>query len=106
MTSILKARRAGIFVDWQFENGQSSVRSGIIGRLTEYTAPTGLDFILDYGSTEMPRLRRSETEAQSFAERCFDLFLLFVQLTLGFFNLCQLLPKKLNVLLKIFELRP
>jgi hypothetical protein len=25
--------------------------------LTEYAAPTGLDFILDYGSTEMPRLR-------------------------------------------------
>ena len=33
------------------------MRSGIIGRLTEYAAPTGLDFILDYGSTEMPRLR-------------------------------------------------
>jgi hypothetical protein len=97
---------AGIFVDWHSENGQSSVRSDIFGKLTEYAAPTGLDFILGFGSTEMPRLRRSEAETQSFAERCFDLFLLFVQLTLGFFNLCQLLPQKLNVLLKVFELRP
>jgi hypothetical protein len=39
MTSILKARRAGIFVDWYFENGQSSVRSDIIRKLTEYAAP-------------------------------------------------------------------
>jgi hypothetical protein len=54
--------------------------------LAEYAGPPGLDYVLSCGSTNMPRLRCSETETQSFAERCFDLLLLFVQITVTAFG--------------------
>jgi hypothetical protein len=54
-TDFLKPVRAGIFVASPSTNGQSSVRSDIIGH-EEYAAPTGLKFILVWGSTNMPRL--------------------------------------------------
>ena len=54
-----KARRAGIFVDWQITNDKAP--SGATS--SEYAAPTGLKLCLGCGSTKMPR-RRRWTEAK------------------------------------------
>ena len=54
-TRIFQARRAGIFVVYGFKTNQAPSRSDIIG----ICRPTGLDMVLDFGSTNMPRRRRS-----------------------------------------------
>jgi hypothetical protein len=56
ITNFFKPVRAGIVVASPATNGQSSVRSDIIGMWTEDAAPTGLKIVLVLGSTNMPRL--------------------------------------------------
>jgi hypothetical protein len=53
-TGFVQARRAGIFVDDNCKTDKAP--SGATS--SEYAAPTGLEFGLDFGSTKMPHLRR------------------------------------------------
>jgi hypothetical protein len=55
-TDFSKPVRADIFVASPATNGQSSVRSDIIGMWTEYAAPNGAEIYFGFGSTNMPRL--------------------------------------------------